>query len=202
MTRLALLLTAGSVLCAASPASAAILLYTGTLSGSQEVPGSGSPGTGNALITVDNVANTVRVQLTFSGLIGTTVASHIHCCALPGGSAGVATQTPTFANFPLGVTSGTYDQTFDFTLASSFNPAFITANGNSVTTARTTLFNGLANGLAYINVHTSTNPAGEIRGQLSAVPEPASWMLMLVGFGMAGWSIRRRLQDVRVVPAG
>ena len=27
---------------------------------------------------------------------------------------------------------------------------------------------------------------------LAGVPEPSSWMLMISGFGLAGWSIRRR----------
>ena len=73
------------------------------------------------------------VHVTFSGLSGTTMASHIHCCeATPGANVNVmvATTTPTFAGFPLGVTSGTYDNTLDLTLASSYNPLFITGAFN------------------------------------------------------------------------
>jgi hypothetical protein len=71
------------------------------------------------------------IDVSFSGLLGTTTASHIHCCTPTplSGTAGVATTTPTFAGFPLGVTSGTYMNTLDLTLASSYNPAFVTANG-------------------------------------------------------------------------
>ena len=51
------------------------------------------------------------------------------------------------AALPLGplseVTSGTYDQTFDRALASSCNPAFVTAQG-SLSNAVNTLLAGLA----------------------------------------------------------
>jgi hypothetical protein len=146
-------------------ASAAVLQYFATLTGAAESPPNASPGTGNATITLDTALLTMRVQAVFSGLMGTTTASHIHCCtATPGTStAGVATTTPTFAGFPLGVTSGTYDMTLDMTVAGSYNPAFVTAQG-SIANARAALFAGLAAGTAYFNIHTGTFPGGEIRG--------------------------------------
>src|SRR5215213_4690642 len=92
-----------------------------------------SLGTGTGTVTYDTTAHTMRVQATFTGLTGTTTASHIHSpTALPFlGTASVATQTPTFAGFPLGVTAGTYDNTFDMTQASSYNAPFLAANGGS-----------------------------------------------------------------------
>lgn len=44
-------------------------------------------------------------------------------------------------------------------------------------------------GNTYINVHTSLNPSGEIRGNLVQVPEPSSWLLGMTGLLMV---LRRR----------
>jgi hypothetical protein len=184
-------LASAAALATAAPAAAAIFVYTATLSGVNERPRVATPGAGSGLVTVDDVTNMMRVQINFSGLIGNTTASHIHCCQPGGTNAQVATTTPTFPGFPLGVTAGTYDQTFDMTLASSYNPAFVTAHGG-LDQARADLFAGLAANRAYLNVHTSTFPGGEIRGQLFAVvPEPGTWALMLGGLGFVGAALRR-----------
>ena len=125
----------------APSANATIINFVADLSGPNESPPNASPGTGFADIHFDTVANTMHVQVSFSGLLGMTTASHIHCCtALPGaGTAGVATVTPTFTGFPLGVTNGTYDHTFDMTLLSSYNPVFVTANGGTAASAEAVL---------------------------------------------------------------
>lgn len=169
------------------------LVYTTTLRGTNEVPANASPGTGSGVVTVDG--NMMTVSFNFSGLIGNTTAAHIHCCTPPGANAGVATAVPTFPGFPLGVTSGSYTQTFDLTLASTYNPAFIAARGGTVDGARAALLAGLQNGQTYLNVHSSTFPGGEIRGQLQPVPEPAT--LILLGTGLAGVAARRRRKSRR-----
>jgi hypothetical protein len=112
-------------------------VYYVNFSGAAEVPSNNSTGTGKATITIDLVANTMRVQADFSGLLAGVTASHIHAAtAVAGtGTAGVATSVPTFTGFPSGVTSGTYDHTFDMLLSSSYNPAYITANGGTPASA-------------------------------------------------------------------
>ena len=56
------------------------LTFTATLTQALEVPPTGSPATGSATITLDPTANTLRVQVTFSGLTSNTIMAHIHCC--------------------------------------------------------------------------------------------------------------------------
>lgn len=171
------------VLLAAGVSSAAPLTFAGTLAGANENPGTGSPGKGTAVVTYDPVTHMLGVDVVFSGLEGTTTASHIHCCILPNGNAGVATTVPTFGGFPLGVTSGTYISTLDLTLASSFNPAFVTSSGGTVADAEAALATGLEGGMTYLNIHTSSFPGGEVRAFLEPVPEPASALLAATALG-------------------
>jgi hypothetical protein len=169
------------------------IVFTATLTGAQEVPPTGSPGIGSALITIDTVTNLMTVNVAFAGLVSPTTIAHIHCCAGPGGIAIPATTVPSFPGFPTGVTTGTFLQTFDLTLASSYNPAFIAANGGTVAGAQAAFIAGLLNGQAYFNIHTVQFPGGEIRGQLQAVPEPATVLLLTSGvIGVAGALRKRR----------
>lgn len=156
--------------------TAAPIVYTAFLDGPSEAPPNASPGTGFARVTIDTATHTMRVEANFTGLIGTSTNAHIHCCtATPFTlTAGVATQTPTFPGFPSGVTSGSYDSTFDLTLGASWNSAFVTANGGTPAGAEAALATGLAEGRAYFNLHSSLFTGGEIRGFLEPVPEPAT----------------------------
>lgn len=192
-----------ALLSAAAAATAATIPITGVLSPANEVPPTASTGSGTATLGLDLGAQTLHVNIVFSGLVPTTAAgapsgttaSHVHCC-LPsafatGVNVAVATTTPTFAGFPLGVLAGTYDATLDLTQASSYNPAFVTMFG-SVAGAEAALINGLLNGLTYLNVHTTAFPGGEIRGFLIAIPEPETNALLLAGLAMIGFVTGKR----------
>src|SRR5215207_848072 len=167
------------------------LAFITTLTGAQEVPPNASAGIGSGLVTLDTVTNLLTVNVAFAGLVSPTIASHIHCCTPPGANAIVATAVPTFPGFPLGVTTGTYLMTFDLTLASTYNPAFITAHGGTVAGAQAAFIAGLTSGQTYLNIHTSQFPGGEIRGQLQAVPEPASLLLLTTGIVAAAGTLRK-----------
>ena len=147
-------------------------IYWVNLSGPNEVPANNSPGIGKALVTIDVAANTMRVQATFSGLLAGVTASHIHApTAVAGtGTAGVATTTPTFTGFPSAVTSGTYDRSFDMLLASSYNPSYVTNNGGTPASAFAALKAAISAGKAYLNIHSTMFPGGEIRGFLNLCP--------------------------------
>ena len=108
------------------------------MSGSQEVPAVASPGFGGGTAVLDTDANTLRFEIAVGGLSAAETAAHIHGPADPGVNAGVV-----FA-LPLG------------------NPKIGTWNYPE------TLEADILAGRMYMNVHTLSHPAGEIRGQVTS----------------------------------
>jgi hypothetical protein len=166
----ALLLTALS-LAPAATAWSHHFRYTAYLTGPAESPANASPALGHVVITIDFDENAMQIETEFEGLLGAVTEAHIHAptTAVGVGVANPATQLPSFADFPDGVTSGTYENEFDLAFASTYNPAFITSSGGTISTAYNGLADALNNGKAYFDIHTSAFPNGEIRGFLSYV---------------------------------
>lgn len=203
LKKLLTIVAMSTALWAASAAQAAPVRFSAVLTGPAEAPPNASPGTGSAVVFFDTAAHTMRVMASFTGLVpftlsgaaSATTAAHIHCCTAlaDAGAAGVATQTPSFAGFPLGVSSGSFDTTFDMTQAASYRAGFIAANGGTAAFAEEALYQGLLDGKAYFNIHTNAFPGGEIRGFLHQVPEPGSLALLGLGLvGLAGMQAKRR----------
>ncbi|MEQ1829859.1 MAG: CHRD domain-containing protein [Pirellula sp.] len=169
----------------------AIIVFNGTFSALNENPPNASVGTGTAIATLDDVAKTLRLQATFSGLTGTVTQSHIHATASPGANAGIAVGNTSLPSFPLGVTSGTYDQTLDLNLQSVYNTNFFTNNGGTTATVSDAFITAMKSNRTYFNIHTSTVGGGEVRANLiTSVPEPSS--LALLGLSIAAISIGYR----------
>jgi hypothetical protein len=158
---LAALLT---TLALAAPAHAALITYNVSLDAAQA--GVASPATGSAVLVLDDTANSLSVDLSYSGLTTPATNAHIHCCAPPGTSAGVI--IPFVPPFVTGLTSGTFVNTFALT---------------------STQVTQVESGQSYINIHTSMFPAGEIRGQIVAAPEPAA--VISLALGLAALGLRR-----------
>jgi hypothetical protein len=156
-------------------AARADFIATATLLGKNENPPNGSPGTGFIQVDFNDAKpNQLHVHEVFSGLVANDTAAHIHIAPLGVNGPVVLPFSPA-SGFPVGVTSGTYDATLtdqDINVASGFTFAQLIA--------------AIEAGDAYANVHSTTFPGGEIRGQLiaQAVPEPAS--LTLAGLGALG----------------
>ena len=102
--------------------------------------GTGSPGTGFATVVVNEGTNEVSVSGTYTGLNGSQTTAHIHGPAAIGGSAGIV--------LTLNGTGGTTG----------------TVTGAGVLTA--TEVQDLLALRHYINIHSTTNMAGEIRGHI------------------------------------
>lgn len=116
--------------------------FLANLDGAQEVPPVASAATGMGRVILNEARNSVRVSLDFSGLGSNQTAAHIHGPALPG------VNGPVIINIG---SSGAAAGTFNVSAA--------------VTAAQVA---DLEAGRWYFNVHSTTFPAGEIRGQVLA----------------------------------
>ena len=146
------------------------ITYGASLDGAQRVPPTGSLATGVGIVSVDSALDLLAFELSWSNVAENPLGLHIHCC----GAAGVNGQLAiNFQGFPAS-TSGVYSQIVNLTVAALYNPAFLTAHGGNAAQTEADLLAGLAAGNAYIDINNTPFPNGEIRGQLAAVPEPAT----------------------------
>ena len=127
--------------------------FTATLTGASERP---TPivttATGSADFTFSG--DTLYFTIVVDSLSSAATAAHIH------GPAGVDDTAPPILGFTLNDTSLTSG-----TLASGFATA-----PTEPSVSMDSLMALMRNGNAYVNVHTATNPDGEIRGQVSKNP--------------------------------
>jgi hypothetical protein len=161
-----------------APASGDVDYFLFELSGATANPPTPSPATGSGLLVYISVTHQLEVFLDFAGLIGTTMAAHLHCCIAPPASTTVAVG---FVSFPIGFTAGTYQLTFDLTQTTTYSAAFLAAHGGTAAGAEAALADGLRVQHAYVDIHTSIYPGGEVRGY------PA-WLVFLDGFESGDFS--------------
>ncbi len=116
--------------------------FTAVMTGAQETPPNASAAKGFGYVVVSDDQTSITAYFGFSGLAANVTAAHIHSGAV--GVAGPVTFG--FSGIP-SATSGTHTQTFSITPA-------------QLATLQTS---GM-----YFNIHNTTFPGGEIRGQILA----------------------------------
>jgi len=180
---------------AVEPNATAATVFSAALDGPSEDPPAPSPGIGTAIVTHDPVAHTLYLEISFSDLVGPTTVAHIHApTASPlMGNVGVAVTPGTLPGFPAGVTSGSYSHTLDLTLPGTYTAGFLALGGGTAAGAEALLIDSFNTDRAYVNIHTTFRPAGEIRGFLAPVPEGGLPWAAWVGAWAALVLIRRRV---------
>src|SRR5258708_6858881 len=140
-----------AILAAACGSSGPATNFSTTLSAANEVPANTSTATGTATFALSGT--TVTYTVTYGGLSGPPSASHMHVGATTASGGVVVPFT-----IPTGATaSGTF--------SGSFTQADIRAQTNPVINTLDDLLVQIRAGNTYTNIHTSTYPGGEIRGQ-------------------------------------
>ena len=153
-------LAAGATLLQAGAASAqTAVVMRATLTGGEEAPSPVLSGAvGVAEVAIDAVNLEIAVRLRVFNLPNPSTASHIHI-----GAKGLS--APVVIDFPIGT-----GRTGDFTLTFRVHEgsAFHARPEIGINTFADAL-QAIAGGNAYVNVHTTAFPSGEIRGQLVVV---------------------------------
>ena len=134
------------------------------LTGFQEVPAVSSFGSGTFRATIDDDAQTITYELSYGGLNSTAMAAHIHL-GQRGANGGVAAFLCGGGDKPPcpAGTGGTETVSGVIDAADVIGPdAQGIAPGEFDELVR-----AIRAGVTYANVHTMTQPGGEIRGQIS-----------------------------------
>jgi CHRD domain len=151
---------AATLLISATPSAAQVVNMTATLGGAEEttatagVLGLLTGAVGTATVSVDATNQEIAVTLELFNFATGTTAGHIHV-----GPRGVA--GPVVINFPI-----PQGRTGDLPLSFRAGVASFVARPEIGINTFADALQAIVGGGAYVNIHTSQYPAGEIRGQL------------------------------------
>lgn len=135
---------------------------------------------GMGMVNLSLSGTTLTLSGSYSGLTTAATDGHIHGAAPAGVNAGVRYNLVALGNMTVGSTAGTFSGSVNLVPLSS----------GTYTVAQQIA--DLNNGLWYINIHNSTFPGGEIRGQILPVPEPGTWALGGLGLlALLAWKRRK-----------
>jgi hypothetical protein len=153
-----LLVAVGFVVITAGRASAQSFTLTATLTGAGEATqtanGVNTGAFGTATVVVDVTARTVTYRVDVFNLPSGVTASHIHVGA-------VNTAGPVVINFAPPVPASN-----DFTFSGTVKDTEFLLRPDQGIRSADDMIQAILGGNSYVNVHSSVNPGGEIRGQL------------------------------------
>ncbi|MEP6782134.1 MAG: CHRD domain-containing protein [Acidobacteriota bacterium] len=157
MRRISLAIAGLFVLLVSSQAQAQTINFTAALHGGNEVPAvlTGAVGTGTVSVNLATQVVTYRIDV-YNMPVGTT-ASHFHVGA-------VGTAGPVVVNFT--VATGISN---DFAISGTASATDLTARSAQGINSWEDFLQALVLGNVYMNVHSTNNPGGEIRGQVVRV---------------------------------
>ncbi len=148
---------AGALALSATAASAQEVHMIANLTGAEEAPNPVATGAfGTADVTVDVANRSVKVVLSVFNLPTGSTAGHIHA-----GGKGAAGPVILDFTFPPG-------RTGDFNLVFNLTQSDLRPRPDQGILTMDDAMQAIAAGNAYVNVHTTAFPGGEIRGQLQA----------------------------------
>lgn len=155
-------LAAGLTLVMAASASAQNVTLVATLSGGEETPppGLNTGAFGFAEVGVDATSLEIVVSLQLFNLPTGTTAGHIHA-----GAKGTAGPVILDFAFPAG-------RTGDMVMTFRLGPASLRPRPEIGISSFEDAMQAISAGNAYVNIHTTQYPAGEIRGQLTVKQTP------------------------------
>lgn len=162
-----------------SGAASAQNLFFANLNTAQEIPAPVGPnlnGSGFAFLQVMG-SSSLMVDMSASNLSTNVVGAHIHIINTPAGTGPIVLDL---------ISAGTGTN-------SVFVNQLFTAAAPNRPLLSTTIAGIQANPQNYyVNVHTTQNPAGEVRGNLAAIPEPGTIALAAAGALPLLGLVRRR----------
>ncbi|MFQ5741784.1 MAG: CHRD domain-containing protein [Acidobacteriota bacterium] len=125
-----------------APVAAQVPTFIAVIQSGQEVPPTGSPSFGNGFLTFDLSTRMLCYSISFTNLASAETVAHFHGPAQPGVNAGIL---------------------FDISPVPSPSGSPKTGCVGPLSGAQT---QQLFQGLFYINIHSTGDPGGEIRGQV------------------------------------
>jgi hypothetical protein len=157
-------------------------ITTATLLSAKDVPPHVTPAFGFAEVKFIAATDELDVFVSFHDLSSPATAAHIHFGG-PTVNGPIILPFPSFPN----ATDGTY--------STILTAADLRPNPGVGINTFADAVNAIQTGNTYVNIHDAVFPGGEIRGQLSLIPEPASLISLAIGAGGVlglSWVLRRR----------